>query len=98
MNKITIDSPLPSAFCAMGTALTALLQCPNELSLNVLALALDLFKDILEFCGNQSYSKEMKEKIRREFDNIIVSLIITASKSKINNYNLLFIIFYFKST
>lgn len=84
MNKITIDSPLPSAFCAMVTALTALLRCPNELSLNVLALALDWFKDILEFCGNQPYAKEMKEKIRTEFDNIIFSLIIIASKSKKN--------------
>jgi hypothetical protein len=83
MNEITIDSPLPSAFCAMVTALTALLRCPNELSLNVLALALDWFKDILEFCDNQSYSKEMKEKIRNEFGNVIFSLIITASKSTI---------------
>ena len=68
----------------MVTSLIALLRFPNELPLNVFALALDWFKDILEYCDNQSYSKEIKEKIRREFDNIIFSLIITASKSNAN--------------
>lgn len=82
MTKIEIGSPLPSAFCAMITILTALLRLPNEISLSIIALALDWFKEFLEFCGGyQFHSKEIKESVRREIENIIISLIITASKS-----------------
>jgi hypothetical protein len=82
MTKIEIGCPLPSAFCAMITILTALLRFPNEVSLSILALSLDWFKEFLEFCGGyQFHSKEIKENVRREIENIIVSLVIAASKS-----------------
>ena len=93
ITQIQIDSLIPSAFCAMATALIALMRFPNELPLNVLALALDWFKDTLKYCVNQSYSKEIKEKIRREFDNIIISLIVTASKSN-SKHNIIYHLFF----
>lgn len=81
MTKIEIGSPLPSAFCAMVTILTAFLRFPNEISLSTLALALDWFKEFLEFCGGYQFlSKDIKENVRREIENIIISLVITASK------------------
>ena len=82
MTEIKDDSPLPSAFCAMVTTLTLLLRYPNEFSSNVLALALYWFKDVLEYCGDGQFrSKEINEKIRKEFNNVIFSLVIAASKS-----------------
>ncbi|SRR6266540_317945 len=96
MTEIKNDSPLPSSFYAMITTLTALLQYPNEFSSNVFALVLYWFKDVLEYCGgNQFHSKEINEKIRKEFENIVFSLVISASKSYVVQYNLLkFIMLY----
>ncbi|GBC43817.2 serine/threonine-protein kinase SMG1 isoform X3 [Rhizophagus irregularis DAOM 181602=DAOM 197198] len=89
MTKIEIGSPLPSAFCAMVTILTAFLRFPNEISLSTLALALDWFKEFLEFCGGyQFHSKEIKENVRREIENIIISLVITARVVKSNDIRL----------
>ncbi|GET01157.1 serine/threonine-protein kinase SMG1 isoform X2 [Rhizophagus clarus] len=89
MTKIEIGSPLPSAFCAMITILTALLRFSNEISLSIIALALDWFKEFLEFCGSYQFnSKEIKESIRREIENIIISLIITARVAKSNDIRL----------
>ncbi|CAG8478500.1 7348_t:CDS:10 [Funneliformis caledonium] len=89
MTEIKIDSSLPSTFCAMVTTLTVLLRYPNEFSSNVLALALDWFEDILEFCsGKQFHIKEINEIIRKEFDNIIFSLVITARVLRNNDIRL----------
>ncbi|CAI2173764.1 5161_t:CDS:10 [Funneliformis geosporum] len=89
MTEIKIDSSLPSAFYAMVTTLTVFLRYPNEFSSNVLALALDWFDDILEFCNDdQFHTKEINEIIRKEFDNVIFSLVIIARVVKNNDIRL----------